>query len=111
MFPNPEKETFDGLMDSLLQDSFSINKVKDFPKIKLDVLADYAKNTLQLDADMSSFEHDLNLKLRRPPKSQILLDLITEISEKRKVGLASGDCPQGTCRLSRVQRRCSLCDW
>lgn len=89
-------------MDSLLQDSFSINKVKDFPKAKLDGLADYAKNTLQLDADMSSFEHDLNLKLRRPPKTQILLNLISEISEKRKIGLASGDCPRGIWGLSRV---------
>ena len=96
MFPNPEKEMFDNLMDALLQESFTITKVKDFPKAKLDVLAEYAKQHLHLDADLSSFEHQLTLRLKRPPKTQVLLDLISAISEKRKVGLASGDCPRGT---------------
>ena len=50
----------------------------------LDKLRVYAKERLGLEREIPSFSHKLNLRLKRTPKLQMLLDMIREISETNR---------------------------
>lgn len=55
----------------------------------LDTLRVYAKEKLNLERDIPSISHKLVLNLKRPPKLQMLFDLIREISDANR-GISEG---------------------
>ena len=87
---------FTEFIDGILNEHFTLIKVKSINPNKLAVLQSYAKETLNLETEFDTFSHDAVLRLKRPPKLQVLLDTIRELSEKRNEGLSTGDQPKGS---------------
>ncbi len=74
----------DDLLSEILEEIVQVVPCDPLPEEKLVALQVYAKETLNLEREITSFGHKLLITLKRPPKLQLLFDLIWEASEKNR---------------------------
>jgi hypothetical protein len=84
-FPRSEKEILDDLMAEILEEMIQVKPCDPLPEDKVLALQIYVKETLGLDREVLSFSHKLQINIKRPPKLQLLFDLIREASETSRV--------------------------
>lgn len=71
-------------MHEILTEMVQVVPCDPLPDEKVAALQVYAKETIGLDREVTTFSHKLMLNLKRPPKLQLLFDLVWEASEKNR---------------------------